>query len=42
MIVETRRTILRELTPEDAVFIRELVNQPSFLANIGDSSYLHE
>jgi len=36
MIVETRRTTLRELTPDDAVFISELVNQPSFLANIGD------
>ena len=36
MIVETRRTTLRELTPDDAVFIRELVNQRSFLANIGD------
>jgi len=36
MIIETRRTTLRELTPDDAVFIRELVNHPSFLANIGD------
>ena len=36
MITQTRRTTLRELTPEDAAFILDLVNQPSFLANIGD------
>lgn len=36
MIAQTRRTTLRELTPEDAAFILDLVNQPSFLANIGD------
>jgi RimJ/RimL family protein N-acetyltransferase len=35
-IVATHRTILRELTQDDAAFIHELVNQPSFLANIGD------
>ena len=35
-IVETRRTSLRKLTQDDAAFILELVNQPSFLANIGD------
>ena len=36
MITQTRRTTLRELTPDDAAFILDLVNQPSFLANIGD------
>jgi RimJ/RimL family protein N-acetyltransferase len=36
MIAESRRTTLRELTPDDAEFIFDLVNQPSFLANIGD------
>ena len=36
MIAETERTILRRLTADDAAFILDLVNQPSFLANIGD------
>lgn len=36
MIVETPRLELRELTVDDAEFILELVNEPSFLANIGD------
>lgn len=36
MITQTRRTTLRELTPEDAAFIHDLVNHPSFLINIGD------
>jgi RimJ/RimL family protein N-acetyltransferase len=36
MIAQTRRTTLRELAPEDAAFILDLVTQPSFLANIGD------
>lgn len=36
MIVETPRLRLRELTVDDAEFIRGLVNEPSFLANIGD------
>jgi len=36
MIVETPRLKLRELTVDDAEFILGLVNEPSFLANIGD------
>jgi RimJ/RimL family protein N-acetyltransferase len=36
MILETRRTTLRELVPADAGFILGLVNQQSFLDNIGD------
>jgi RimJ/RimL family protein N-acetyltransferase len=36
MIVETPRLQLRELTVDDAEFILGLVNEPSFLANIGD------
>ena len=35
-IVETPRLRLRELTVDDAGFILELVNDPSFLTNIGD------
>lgn len=36
MIVKTPRLELRELTLDDAEFIIGLVNEPSFLANIGD------
>ena len=36
IIVETPRLQLRQLTVDDAEFIFDLVNQPSFLANIGD------
>ena len=36
MIAETPRLRIRELTADDAEFILGLVNQPSFLANIGD------
>lgn len=36
MIVDTPRLELHELTADDALFILGLVNQPSFLANIGD------
>jgi len=36
MIVETPRLELRELTVDDAEFILGLLNEPSFLANIGD------
>ena len=36
MIVETPRLELRELTLDDAGFILGLVNEPSFLSNIGD------
>jgi RimJ/RimL family protein N-acetyltransferase len=36
MIVETPRLRIRELTVDDAEFVFELVNEPSFLENIGD------
>ena len=36
MILETERLRLRDLTVSDAEFILGLVNEPSFLANIGD------
>jgi RimJ/RimL family protein N-acetyltransferase len=36
MITETPRLRIRELTADDAEFVLELVNQPSFLTNIGD------
>ena len=36
MIAETPRLRLRELTEDDAEFVLGLVNQPSFLENIGD------
>src|SRR5688572_25712604 len=35
-ILETNRLILRQLSTEDAAFILELVNEPSFIQNIGD------
>lgn len=35
-ILETERLVLRELTQDDAEFIRELVNDPAWLCNIGD------
>ena len=35
-IVETPRLRLRELAVEDADFVFRLVNEPSFLSNIGD------
>jgi RimJ/RimL family protein N-acetyltransferase len=35
-VVETDRLILRRLTTEDAAFILDLLNQPSFLKFIGD------
>lgn len=35
-ILETRRTILREVTAADAEFILDLLNQPSFIEYIGD------
>lgn len=34
--LETERVILRELTPDDAAFIFELVNDPAWLRFIGD------
>src|SRR5438045_3428187 len=36
MILSTERLTLRMLTPADAPFILELVNQPSWLRNIGE------
>jgi len=36
VIVETQRLRIRELTVDDAEFICGLVNEPSFLENIGD------
>ena len=35
-ILETNRLILRQFSTEDAEFILELVNEPSFIQNIGD------
>jgi len=35
-ILETERTILREVTKDDAEFILDLLNQPSFIQYIGD------
>jgi len=35
-VLETKRLQLRRLTLEDARFILELLNEPSFLQNIGD------
>lgn len=35
-IIETERTILREVTKEDGKFILDLLNQPSFIKFIGD------
>jgi RimJ/RimL family protein N-acetyltransferase len=35
-VLKTARMTLRELTPADAPFIRELVNEPSWIRYIGD------
>jgi RimJ/RimL family protein N-acetyltransferase len=35
-VLETERLLLRQFTAEDAEFILALVNEPSFLQNIGD------
>ncbi len=35
-ILETERLVLRQFSTEDAEFILELVNEPSFIQNIGD------
>ena len=35
-VIETERLVLRRLSPDDAEFIIELLNQPSFLRYIGD------
>lgn len=34
--IQTERLLLSELTPDDAGFILELLNEPSFIDNIGD------
>ena len=36
MTIETKRLTLRKMTIQDAAFIQRLVNEPSFIANIGD------
>lgn len=36
MILETDRLILREFSTDDAAFILEILNEPSFIRNIGD------
>ena len=36
IVLETERLTLRELTTNDAAFVLELLNAPSFLQNIGD------
>ena len=35
-ILETERLVLRQFSTDDAVFILELLNEPSFIQNIGD------
>lgn len=35
-LIETERLILRKLTVEDAPFMLRLLNEPSFIKNIGD------
>jgi len=35
-VLETERLLLRQLTTDDAEFILELLNEPSFIQNIGD------
>ena len=35
-ILKTNRLVLRHLTTEDTAFILELLNEPSFIQNIGD------
>jgi ribosomal-protein-alanine N-acetyltransferase len=35
-ILETERLLLRQLSTQDAEFILELLNEPSFIQNIGD------
>lgn len=35
-VLESERLILRQFTEEDAPFILELLNEPSFIKNIGD------
>ena len=42
VILQTDRLRLRRLTPGDATFIFELVNEPSFIENIGDRNVRSE
>lgn len=35
-VIETERLVLTELTPDDAGFILELLNEPTFIEHIGD------
>ncbi len=35
-VIETERLLIRHLTPDDAEFIIELLNDPDFIANIAD------
>lgn len=42
VILQTDRLRLRWLTPDDAAFIFELVNEPSFIENIGDRNVRSE
>jgi RimJ/RimL family protein N-acetyltransferase len=36
IVLETERLTLRQMTPADAAFILQLLNEPSFIQNIGD------
>jgi RimJ/RimL family protein N-acetyltransferase len=36
IVLETERLTLRQMTPADAPFILQLLNEPSFIENIGD------
>jgi ribosomal-protein-alanine N-acetyltransferase len=40
--LETPRLALRRLAPEDAAFVTRLLNDPAFLANIGDRGVRNE
>ena len=35
-VLETERLVLRRFTPDDAPFVLELLNDPGWIANIGD------
>lgn len=38
VVIETDRLLLRELAPDDAPFVLQLVNEPSWLEHIGDKN----
>jgi len=38
MVLETERLVLRKVSIDDAEFVLELLNQPSFIRHIGDRS----